>query len=212
MGEEPNIQAGSIRGVYLVDDDDDVRIALQALLEASSFHVIAFESAEEFLERADLNSDRCLVLDVRLGGLSGIGLQRQLSKLGCNLPIIFISGHGNIPMAVRAVKSGATEFLTKPLRPRELVRAVDKALDEFELRKDTEQAAINAARLFKTLTPREKDVMALVVAGQANKQVAITLGISEPTVKAHRGQIMRKMNASNLPQLVRLAIDLPITL
>jgi FixJ family two-component response regulator len=198
--------------VYIVDDDVDVRIALEALLQSVGFQVMTFPSSEEFLARVPVSARACLVLDVRLTGQSGIALQNHLMRLDARLPIIFISGHGDIPMAVRAIKAGATEFLTKPLRPQELIDAIHVAFEKYDERSLVDRALASAKARFDGLTAREKDVMALVTAGYGNKETANILGISEPTVKAHRGQVMKKMDAESLPDLVRLAqeLELPI--
>ncbi|MDS7595410.1 response regulator [Agrobacterium tumefaciens] len=198
------------RQVYIVDDDEDIRIALQELLQSVGFRVEAYRSAEEFLDEVDLSRQACLILDVRLTGQSGISLQNHLNKIGNEIPIIFISGHGDIPMAVKAIKAGAVEFLTKPIRPQDLIDAIHVALQrDTERRRDMETVA-QARRLYDSLTPREKDVLALVVTGTGNKQAAHQLGISEPTVKAHRGQVMKKLNLQTLPELVRFADQLGV--
>jgi FixJ family two-component response regulator len=208
MMNEAIISEPSSRLVYIVDDDLDVRIALEALLQSVGLQVMTFSSAEEFLAQALPSTRACLVLDVRLTGQSGIGLQNHLSRIDSKLPIIFISGHGDIPMAVRAIKAGAAEFLTKPLRPQELIDAIHAAFAKYDERLLADQALASAKGLFDCLTQREKDVMSLVVAGYGNKETANILGISEPTVKAHRGQVMKKMAAESLPDLVRLAQEL----
>lgn len=195
----------SLRSIFVVDDDEDVRIALEALLTSLEYDVLTFASAEEFLESKYVTGPGCLVLDVRLGGKSGIALQSHLTRIGSTLPIVFISGHGDIPMAVAAIKSGAMEFLTKPIRSQELVRAIELALARAVELKDATERGASMVALFSRLTPRERDVMKLVVAGHGNKSAARTLGISEPTVKAHRGQVMRKMEVTTLPDLVRVA-------
>ncbi|MBP1881826.1 response regulator transcription factor [Sinorhizobium mexicanum] len=198
------------RSVYIVDDDEDIRIALEALLDSIGFQVTTFSSAEEFLSRVDLDKPGCLVLDVRLTGQSGIALQNHLNRMGNEIPIIFISGHGDIPMAVKAIKAGAAEFLTKPVRPQDLIDAIHAALESDSQRRARFAATNASQRLYNGLTPREKDVMSLIVAGHGNKQTAILLGISEPTVKAHRGQVMKKLNMQSLPDLVRFARELDV--
>lgn len=198
------------RLVHIVDDDEDIRIALKELLQSVGFRVEAHASAEDFLDEVDLSRQACLILDVRLTGQSGIALQNHLNKIGNEIPIIFISGHGDIPMAVKAIKAGAVEFLTKPIRPQDLIDAIHVALQRDTERRKELEAAAQAQRLYESLTPREKDVLALVVIGSGNKQVAHQLGISEPTVKAHRGQVMKKLNLQTLPELVRFADQLGI--
>jgi len=207
----PEATPGPARSVFVVDDDADVRIALEALLQSVGFSVITFASAEEFLQTVAPLRRGCLVLDVRLTGQSGISLQADLTRMGLDFPIVFISGHGDIPMAVRAIKAGAVEFLTKPIKPQDLIDAIHSALLRDDERSARRAAADEARCLFDSLTLRERDVLTLVVAGRGNKETANLLGISEPTVKAHRGQIMRKMNAQNLPDLVRLAQEIDLT-
>lgn len=198
--------------VYVVEDDPSVRQSLGNLLRAAGFQATLFASAEEFLAVSLADAPGCLVLDVRLPGLNGLDLQARMNAAGSDLPIIFITGHGDIPMSVRAMKAGATEFLTKPFRDDELLAAVEQALarSAAQYARKAELAALN--RRYASLTAREREVMALVVAGLLNKQIAAELGASEITVKVHRGQVMRKMQASSLPELVRAAerLGLPV--
>ncbi|OHV82602.1 response regulator transcription factor [Rhizobium sp. LCM 4573] len=208
MKNEPSSHTNQSRSVYIVDDDEDIRIALEALLDSVGFNVTTFNSAEEFLSKVALDKPGCLVLDVRLTGQSGIALQNHLNRLGNELPIIFISGHGDIPMAVKAIKAGAAEFLTKPVRPQDLIDAIHAALESDSRRRARQMMANASRRLYDALTPREKDVMSLIVVGHGNKQAAHLLGISEPTVKAHRGQVMKKLKLQSLPELVRFAQEL----
>ena len=191
--------------VFVIDDDASVRDSLKNLLESVGLHAELFDSAQAFLDfrRPDLAS--CLVLDVRLPGLTGLEFQNELLKLGISLPIIFITGHGDIPMSVRAMKLGAVEFLTKPFRDQDLLEAVRVALDRDRRRRRDEKtlAALNAH--FNSLTAREKEVIGLISAGLSNKQIAAEMGISDATVKVHRANIMRKMDARSLAELVRMA-------
>lgn len=196
------------RTVVLVDDDPDIREALSALLHSVGFDVAAFSTVEELARTALLSDAGCLVLDVRLSGQSGLAFQSELIRQQIKVPIVFISGHGDIPMAVRAIQNGAIEFLTKPIRSQDLIDAIHIALARDYARRESEAAAKAVLERVRTLTPRERDVMNEIVTGSANKQIAFSLGISEPTVKAHRGQVMRKMQVQSLPDLVRLIADL----
>ena len=191
--------------VFVIDDDEFVRTSLKSLFKSIGLHVQLFASADAFLrsERPDVAC--CLVLDVRLPGLSGIEFQSELAKAGIDIPIIFLTGHGDIPMTVQAMKAGAIEFLTKPCRDQELLDAVRLAIERHRARRKDGQHRSILRDQFASLSPREKEVVALVTAGLLNKQIAAELKISEVTVKMHRGNIMRKMQARSLADLVRMA-------
>jgi FixJ family two-component response regulator len=196
--------------VFIVDDDAPMRESLKNLMRSVGLRVEVFASAQEFLRSTRPDVPGCLVLDVRLPGLSGLDLQRQMAEGDRDMPIIFITGHGDIPMTVQAMKAGAVEFLTKPFRDQELLDAIQQALARD--RQAREQRARNEAlrRRYRLLTPRERDVMALVVAGRLNKQIAAELGTSEASVKVHRQHVMEKMAAGSLADLVRMADRLGI--
>ena len=191
--------------VYVVDDDSSVRNAITMLLEASGFKVETSDSAQAFLERDLVDASGCLVLDVQMEGLSGLDLQQALTTANVHLPIIFITGHGDVPMSVQAMKAGAVEFLTKPFREQELLSAVRQAVarESVAHTEHTERASIR--QRYEKLTPREKEVMALVAQGLLNKQIALKLSASEGTIKIHRGHVMLKMQAGSIAALVRMA-------
>ena len=193
--------------VFVVDDDVSVRESLELLIETAGWQPETFVSAQDFLSRLRPAVPCCLVLDVTLPGLSGLELQKQLAERA-DMPIIFITGHGDVPMTVQAMKAGAVEFLTKPFKDEVLLDAIRGAIERSSAarRLDSEMRAVRTC--YQSLTPREREVMALVVSGLLNKQVGAELGISEITVKAHRGQVMRKMNAGSLPDLVTMAARL----
>lgn len=196
--------------VYVVDDDASVRTALSRLLRSIGVEVQAFPSATEFLEFVRPERPSCVVLDVRMPRLSGLELQQALAARGPSLPIIFVSGHADVPMSVRAMKAGAVDFLPKPFHDQDLIDAVQKALvtDRENRARSAELATLR--RVYEKLTPREREVLAHVVSGALNKQIAATLGTSEKTIKVHRGRIMEKMGAESLADLVRLAARLGV--
>jgi FixJ family two-component response regulator len=191
--------------VFVVDDDAALRDALKSLLRSVGLRVEVFGSAPEFLQSELPEAPSCLVLDVRLPGLSGLDFQTELTKANIHIPIIFITGHGDIPMTVRAMKAGAVEFLTKPFRDQDLLDAVRLGLEQDRTRRESQNTGSKLRALFESLTPREQEVIAYVTAGLMNKQIAGELGVSEVTVKVHRGNVMRKMGARSLADLVRMA-------
>ncbi|HET9489798.1 MAG TPA: response regulator [Methylomirabilota bacterium] len=191
--------------VFIVDDDPSVRTSLTRLIEATGYAVEAFASAREFLERERYAGPSCLVLDVRMPGLSGLDLQEMLAGAGRRMSIVFVSGHGDISMSVRAMKGGAVDFLTKPFDEKELLTAIDRAVAKDVHDLDDEARLAEVQKRVNTLTPREVEVFALVVTGMLNKQIASRLGIVEKTVKVHRARVMEKMRARSVAELVRLA-------
>jgi FixJ family two-component response regulator len=191
--------------VFIVDDDASVRAAIQGLLKTEGLHSEAFATPEEFLNSNHLDNPGCLVLDVRLRGMSGLDFQRKLSEMELAIPIVFITAHGDIPMTVKAMKSGAVQFLTKPFRDQDLLDAVHEALERDRARRQQQREIAVFQQRYARLTAREREVMNLVVSGLLNKQIASELGTSEITVKTHRSQVMRKMQAGSLADLVRAA-------
>ncbi len=196
--------------VFIVDDDPTVREALSALFRSVDLQVKAFPSTLEFLQSKRPNCPSCLVLDVRLPGMSGLDFQSELAKANIQIPIIFMSGHGDIPMTVRAMKAGAVEFLAKPFRDQDMLDAVQLGHERDRRRREKERATFQLKASFETLSPREKEIMGLVTRGLMNKQIAGEIGVSEITVKVHRGSVMRKMGAKSLAELVRMAESLGI--
>jgi FixJ family two-component response regulator len=198
--------------VIVIDDDPAIREALGSLIRSVGFQAQLLTSVGEFLKSGRPQGASCLVLDIRLPGQSGFDLQRELAQRRIQLPIIFITGHGDIPMSVRAMKGGAIEFLTKPFRDQDLLDAIQVGLERDRAWLEEEKVTSGLRARFETLTPREREVMVRVVAGRLNKQTAYDLGISEVTAKVHRGQVMRKMKASSLPDLARMADKLKLSL
>jgi FixJ family two-component response regulator len=196
--------------VFIVEDEESVRRALSNLFQSVGLEVEVFGSAPEMLQSKLPDVASCLVLDVRLPGLSGLDFQAELAKANIHIPIIFMTGHGDIPMTVRAMKGGAVDFLTKPFRDQDMLDAVTVAIERDRKRRDAERVIAGLRALFETLTPRERDILALVASGLMNKQVAGELGLAEITVKIYRGQIMKKMGARSLADLVRMAETLGI--
>jgi FixJ family two-component response regulator len=191
--------------VFIVDDDRGLRQAIHDLVESVGLRAESFASGEDFLRAKRMNRPSCLVLDVRLPQMSGLDFQQRLTETGIQIPIIFITAHGDIPMSVRALKSGALEFLTKPFRDQDLLDAIHQALERDRVAREQQSEIHNLQERVRTLTAREREVMNLVVSGMLNKQIASEIGTSEATVKIHRGNVMRKMKAGSVVDLVRMA-------
>src|SRR5579863_9190642 len=197
--------AQNVPTVFIVDDDADVRESLRELLESVGLHSQSFGAAQEFLAVGRTDGPSCLILDVRLPGISGLDLQHELKRGRISIPIIFLTAHADVPMSVKAMKSGAVEFLTKPFRQQDLLDAVQRSLTRDRIVRERQRDTAELRQRYDTLSIREREVMNLVVSGMLNKQVAGELGASEATVKMHRSQAMKKMQAKSLPELVRMA-------
>src|SRR5580704_3453443 len=206
------MKPAAVPTVFIIDDDRGMRQAVQDLVESVGLHAESFATGQEFLSRRSTSDSSCLVLDVRLPQMSGLDFQRQLTEIGVQIPIIFITAHGDVPMSVRALKSGAVEFLTKPFRDQDLLDAIQQALQRDRAARELQAEIDDLQERYHALTAREREVMTLVVSGMLNKHIAAKIGASEATVKVHRGHVMEKMQAGSVIELVRMADKLKVSL